>query len=37
MLEFKKKIALKYETNADNIIISYGDKEFKGNLTQAEF
>lgn len=31
--EFKRKIAQKYETTLDNIIISYGDKEFKGNST----
>ena len=32
--EFKKKIAQKYETSADNVIISYGDKEYKGNPIQ---
>lgn len=28
--EFKRKIAEKYETNIDNIILTYGQKEFKG-------
>jgi hypothetical protein len=28
--EFKRKIAQKYETTIDNIIISYGEKEFRG-------
>ncbi len=28
--DFKRKIASKYETTLDNIIITYADKEFKG-------
>lgn len=28
--EFKRKIAHKYDTSPENVIISYGDKEFKG-------
>jgi ribosomal protein S24E len=28
--DLKRKIASKYETTLDNIIISYADKEFKG-------
>jgi hypothetical protein len=31
--EFKRKIAQKYETSLDNIIVSNGDREFKGNST----
>ena len=29
--DFKKKIAWKYNTSVDNVIISYGDKEYRGN------
>jgi hypothetical protein len=29
--EFKKKVAQKYDTSVENVIISYGDKEYRGN------
>ena len=28
--DFKRKIALKFETTLDNIVITYADKEFLG-------
>lgn len=28
--EFKRKLAQRYDTNPENVIISYGDREFKG-------
>jgi hypothetical protein len=28
--DIKKKIGEKYQTNHENVVISYGDKEFKG-------
>jgi ribosomal protein S24E len=28
--DFKKKVAQKYDTSVDNVIISYGDKEYRG-------
>lgn len=28
--EFKRKIAQRYETTMDNVIVSYNEKEFKG-------
>ena len=33
--EFKRKIAQKYDTSADNVILSYGDKEFIGAKIQS--
>lgn len=32
--DLKRKLASKYETTLDNIIISYADKEFKGRQSQ---
>lgn len=32
VLEFKRKIASKYETTIDNIVLSYEDKEFRGDV-----
>jgi hypothetical protein len=33
IVDFKAKIAQKYGTSTDNIVISYGEKEFKGGMT----
>lgn len=34
--DFKKKLALKYETPIDNIVISNGEMEFGGDPTNKE-
>lgn len=33
VLEFKRKIASKYETTLDNVVLSYEDKEFRGDVS----
>ena len=36
MLDFKKRIASRYETISDNVIVSIGDKEYRGSNSKVD-
>ena len=36
LLDFKKRIAQRFNTNSDNVIVSIGDKQYKGSDEKVE-
>jgi hypothetical protein len=36
LLDFKKRIASKYDSISDNIIVSIGDKEYRGSTNKVD-